>query len=237
MRGAPEPQHGPVVVRPMGRRALLLELESAERVAAWHAELLRRREAGRLPAGLEIVPAAGTVLLDGLDDPAALAAELPGWRVPAVAAGEGPLVEVPVVYDGADLAAVAGLWGVTEAEAVRLHCAPEYRVAFCGFAPGFGYLTGLPERLSVPRLATPRTRVPAGSVAVAGSYTGVYPQPSPGGWRLLGRTGLRLWDPARQPAALLAPGVRVRFVPVPPPAGRPGEAEPSRAPDDTEGRG
>ncbi|WP_377272575.1 allophanate hydrolase subunit 1 [Peterkaempfera sp. SMS 1(5)a] len=215
MSGAPRSQDGPVV-HAMGRRALLLELDSPEQVAAWHAELLRRRTAGRLPAGLEIVPAAGTVLLDGLTDPAALAAELPGWRVPPVAAGEGPLVQVPVVYDGADLAAVAELWGVTEAEAVRLHCEPEYRVAFCGFAPGFGYLTGLPQRLAVPRLATPRTRVPAGSVAVAGPYTGVYPQPSPGGWRLLGRTGLTLWDPARQPAALLAPGVRVRFLPVAP---------------------
>lgn len=203
-----------VTVRPMGRRALLLEVASAERVAAWHAELLRRRAAGRLPAGLEIVPAARTVLLDGLDDPRALAAELSGLRVPQVAADEGPLVEVSVVYDGADLAEVADIWGVTVAEAVRLHAEPEYRVAFCGFSPGFGYLTGLPRRLAVPRLATPRTTVPAGSVAVAGPYTGVYPQPSPGGWRLLGRTDLALWDPQRRPAALLAPGVRVRFRPV-----------------------
>ncbi|MFJ6215922.1 allophanate hydrolase subunit 1 [Streptomyces sp. NPDC092296] len=198
----------------MGRRALLVQVASAERVAAWHAELLRRRAAGLLPAAVEIVPAACTVLLDGLDDPGALAAELPGWRVPAVGSGDGPLIEVPVVYDGADLAEAAARWGVDEAEAVRLHSGREYRVAFCGFAPGFGYLTGLPERLALPRRDSPRTRVPAGSVAVAGAYTGVYPSPSPGGWQLLGRTDLRLWDPAREPAALLAPGVRVRFVPV-----------------------
>ncbi|MFF4651546.1 allophanate hydrolase subunit 1 [Streptomyces sp. NPDC001380] len=203
-------------VRPVGRRALLLEVDSAERVTAWHAELLRRRAAGRLPADAEIVPAACTVLLDGLADAAALAAELTGWRVPPAGTGGGPLLEVRTVYDGADLAEVAALWGVAVEEAVRIHSSVEYRVAFCGFAPGFGYLTGLPERWSVPRRATPRTSVPAGSVAVAGPYTGVYPQASPGGWRLLGRTGLRLWDPGRQPAALLAPGTRVRFVPADP---------------------
>lgn len=89
-----------------------------------------------------------------------------------------------------------------------------FRVAFCGFAPGFGYLTGLPERLHVPRRRTPRTTVPAGSVALAGPYAGVYPRPSPGGWQLIGRTGAQLWDPGREPAALLAPGTEVRFTAV-----------------------
>lgn len=86
-----------------------------------------------------------------------------------------------------------------------------FRVAFCGFAPGFGYLTGLPERYHLPRRATPRTAVPAGSLALAGEYAGVYPRSSPGGWQLIGSTDAVLWDPEREPAALFAPGVRVRF--------------------------
>ena len=94
-------------------------------------------------------------------------------------------------------------------------CTPatEFRVAFCGFAPGFGYLTGLPERCHVPRRDSPRTAVPAGSVALAGPYTGVYPRSSPGGWQIIGTTEAVLWDPGREPAALLSPGTRVRFVP------------------------
>jgi len=99
-------------------------------------------------------------------------------------------------------------------EVARVHAGTEFRVAFCGFAPGFGYLTGLPARCDVPRRPTPRTAVPAGSVALAGPYTGVYPRSSPGGWQLIGTTDLVLWDPARVPAALLSPGARVRFVPV-----------------------
>lgn len=94
----------------------------------------------------------------------------------------------------------------------RIHVGTEFTVAFCGFAPGFGYLTGLPSRYDVPRRATPRTAVPAGSVALAGPYTGVYPRSSPGGWQLIGTTDAVLWDHTRVPAALLAPGTRVRFV-------------------------
>ena len=122
------------------------------------------------------------------------------------------VVEIPVRYDGPDLADVAAHWGVDEAEVARVHAGAEYRVAFCGFAPGFGYLTGLPRE--VPRRATPRTSVPAGSVALAGPYTGVYPRASPGGWQLIGTTDAVLWDHTRVPAALLAPGTRVRFTPV-----------------------
>ncbi|MCU7825783.1 5-oxoprolinase subunit PxpB [Kitasatospora sp. DSM 101779] len=205
---APRPVLRPVV-RAVGEDALLVTAGSAERVAALYAELLARRD--ELPAVVEIVPAACTVLLDGVADRTALARALAGWELPDLPPADGPSVTVPTVYDGADLAEIAALWGVSPEAAVRIHTGAEYRVAFCGFAPGFGYLTGLPERYHVPRRATPRSAVPAGSVALAGPYTGVYPRSSPGGWQLLGHTALRLWDTGREPAALLAPGTRVRF--------------------------
>ncbi|WP_035845295.1 5-oxoprolinase subunit PxpB [Kitasatospora azatica] len=203
-----------MILHQVGGQALLLEVPDAEQVAALYARLLAERAAGTLGEVAEIVPAARTVLLDGLARPRELAKVLADWEPPAAPSTDGPLVEVPTVYDGADLAEVARHWELTAAEAVELHSGIEYRVAFCGFLPGFGYLTGLPAERAVPRRSTPRTSVPAGSVAVAGPYTGVYPRSSPGGWQLLGRTELRLWDSAREPAALLAPGVRVRFVPV-----------------------
>ncbi|MEV7729483.1 allophanate hydrolase subunit 1 [Streptomyces sp. NPDC087917] len=195
----------------VGRDALLIEVDSAAEVAALHAELLRRRDAGELTGVRELVPAARTVLLDGVRDPAALAARVAHWEVPPLAPTEGPLVTVPVRYDGPDLAEVAAAWGVAGAEVAALIGGIDFRVAFCGFAPGFGYLTGLPERLRLPRRATPRTAVPAGSLALAGEYAGVYPRSSPGGWQLIGSTDAVLWDPDREPAALFAPGVRVRF--------------------------
>ncbi|MEU6802294.1 5-oxoprolinase subunit B family protein [Streptomyces neyagawaensis] len=196
---------------PVGDRALLIEVDSGQEAEALHAELLRRRAAGEL-AVEELVPAARTVLLDGLDAPSRLAERLTSWEVPPVPPRTEDVVEIPVRYDGPDLGDVAAHWGVDEAEVARIHAAAEFRVAFCGFAPGFGYLTGLPRE--VPRRATPRTAVPAGSVALAGPYTGVYPRSSPGGWQLIGTTDLVLWDPARVPAALLTPGTRVRFTPV-----------------------
>ncbi|KOV15171.1 allophanate hydrolase [Streptomyces sp. XY413] len=195
----------------VGSQALLIELDSADEVAALHAELLRRRDAGALGPVRDLVPAARTVLLDGVRDPAALGARIARWEVPPLTSGEGPLVTVPVRYDGPDLAEVARLWGVGPGEVPGIVGATLFRVAFCGFAPGFGYLTGLPERLHVPRRDTPRTAVPAGSLALAGEYAGVYPRSSPGGWQLIGSTDAVLWDPAREPAALVAPGVRVRF--------------------------
>jgi KipI family sensor histidine kinase inhibitor len=198
---------------PVGERALLVEVSSGESAQALHAELLRRRADGSLSVR-EIVPAARTVLLDGVDDPARLAAVLASWRIPPLPTRAEEAVEIAVRYDGPDLADVAALWGVTEAEVPVIHAAAEFRVAFCGFAPGFGYLTGLPARYDVPRRETPRTSVPAGSVGLAGPYTGMYPRASPGGWQLIGTTDAVLWDHARVPAALLAPGTRVRFVPV-----------------------
>ncbi|MDQ0747052.1 KipI family sensor histidine kinase inhibitor [Streptomyces africanus] len=202
-------------VLPVGEDALLVEVSSGDEAQALHAELLRRRAEGTLSAR-EIVPAARTVLLDGLDAPARVAAELTAAELPPAPPRARAVVELPVRYDGPDLADVAAHWGVPEREVARLHSGTEFRVAFCGFAPGFGYLTGLPPRYDVPRRATPRTAVPAGSVALAGPYTGVYPRSSPGGWQLIGTTDAVLWDHARVPAALLSPGTRVRFVPVEP---------------------
>ncbi|MFD5513331.1 allophanate hydrolase subunit 1 [Streptomyces sp. NPDC059761] len=198
----------PLVV---GGEALLIELDSAAEVAALHAELLRRRDAGELGGVRDLVPAARTVLLDGVREPGALAERIARWEVPPLAETEGPLVTVPVRYDGPDLAEVARLWGVADGEVAGVVGETVFRVAFCGFAPGFGYLTGLPERFHLPRRDTPRTAVPAGSLALAGEYAGVYPRSSPGGWQLIGTTDAVLWDPQREPAALFAPGVRVRF--------------------------
>ncbi|MFF9025821.1 5-oxoprolinase subunit PxpB [Streptomyces eurythermus] len=198
---------------PVGDDAVLVEVSSGEEAQALHAVLLRRRAEGTLTVR-EIVPAARTVLLDGLADPDRWAAELTTSRIPKSPSRARELIELPVRYDGPDLAVVAGHWGVTEREAVRIHAGTEFTVAFCGFAPGFGYLTGLPDRYAVPRRATPRTAVPAGAVALAGPYTGVYPRSSPGGWQLIGTTDAVLWDHTRTPAALLTPGARVRFVPL-----------------------
>ncbi|MER6248546.1 allophanate hydrolase subunit 1 [Streptomyces griseorubiginosus] len=199
---------------PVGDHALLVEVSSGEEAQALHAELVRRRAEGSLSVG-EIVPAARTVLLDGLADPSRLAAELTAAEVPPAPPRAREAVELRVRYDGPDLADVAAHWGVPPREVARIHAGTEFTVAFCGFAPGFGYLTGLPARYDVPRRATPRTAVPAGSVALAGPYTGVYPRSSPGGWQLIGTTDAVLWDHARVPAALLSPGTRVRFVEAP----------------------
>jgi KipI family sensor histidine kinase inhibitor len=127
-----------------------------------------------------------------------------------------PVLEVPVSYggaDGPDLEAVAERLGLAPADVVERHAAPTYTVFLVGFAPGFPYLGPLPDALALPRRETPRVRVPAGSVAIAGRQTGIYPFETPGGWHLIGRTSLRLWDPGRQPPALLEPGAAVRFVP------------------------
>ena len=191
---------------PYGPRAVLAEFDSLEQVMAAAATWREARIAGVV----DIVPAARTVLVvhDGTLD----AARLPPVteRAPTSA---GELVVVPVRYDGDDLAAVASACAMAVDELIAAHSAVDYTVAFCGFMPGFSYMVGLDERLVVPRRATPRTRVPAGSVAIAAEFTSVYPQASPGGWHLLGATDAVLWDDDREPPALLPPGTRVRFVP------------------------
>ena len=130
---------------------------------------------------------------------------------------EGRVVEIPVAYGGdagPDLAGVAAHNGLAEDAVVEIHAAGEYLVYMLGFMPGFPYLGGMSPRIATPRLPTPRTAVPAGSVGIAGEQTGIYPTESPGGWRLIGRTPVRLFDPARMPPALLEAGDRVRFVPL-----------------------
>ncbi|WP_028644580.1 5-oxoprolinase subunit B family protein [Nocardioides sp. URHA0020] len=191
----------------VGRSALLAEVADAVEaldLATW------ARSVG--VDAVEVVPAARTVLFDGVGDPAALTARLDGWT-PSGARPTGDLVEIPVVYDGPDLAFVAEVWGTDVAGVVARHGEVEYVAAFCGFAPGFSYLSGLPLELAVPRLGSPRPRVAPGSVGLAGAWCGVYPTASPGGWRLLGRTDANLWDPSRDRPALLPPGTRVVFVP------------------------
>jgi KipI family sensor histidine kinase inhibitor len=197
-----------VRVLPCGDRALLVEVADLSGVAAVRAALERSPLSGQR----DLVPAARTVLvvLDRAPsdlDVAALHRLDP--EEAGTAAGES--LELPVVFDGADLTDVAELTGRSVAALVEALTTAELTVAFGGFAPGFGYLAGLPEELHVPRRATPRTRVPAGSVALAGPFAGVYPQASPGGWQLVGRTDAVLFDVDRHPPALLVPGTVVRF--------------------------
>lgn len=205
---------GAVGIRRSGRHGWLVEtgeLRLSHRLDA----LLR---AARPDGVAEIVPGPETLLVVAPGaDPGRLAGLLAELLAEARARPEGDedggadVVTIPVVYDGADLESVAELAGLTVAEVVERHTATELVVGWLGFAPGFAYLTGLDPALRVPRLETPRTTVPAGSVAVAGSYSAVYPSASPGGWRLLGRTETRVWEVLADPPSLLRPGTRVRF--------------------------
>ena len=203
------PASGTTRVLPYGDRALLVELPDLAAVAAVRAAL----EHTPLPGQLDLVPAARTVLVV-LDRPPAQTdvAAVGGIPLdpPAGPAGERA-VDLPVVFDGPDLTEIGELTGRSVAELVETLTMTEFTVAFGGFAPGFAYLTGLPPELHVPRRATPRTRVPAGAVGLAGPFAGAYPRASPGGWQLVGRTDAVLFDVDRDPPALLTPGTRVRF--------------------------
>lgn len=198
--------------RPAGDAALLV---AAGDLAGPLAAALRSR---RLPGVLDAIAGARTVLV--ITEPGRWDLGELAQQVTAIGATTAPwpasraAVTIPVRYDGPDLAEVAQLTGLTTAEVIARHAAAQYTVGWLGFSPGFPYLTGLDPALEVPRLPTPRTAVPAGSVAIAGGLAAVYPAPSPGGWRLLGRTTAQLWDSSREPPALLAPGTRVRFEPV-----------------------
>lgn len=196
---------------PCGDAALLVETDGLPEVLAL-ADAIRAKQS---PWVLDVVPAARTVLVITVPgtDLAALRRTVLELTVDASAEPpDGETVEIPVVYDGPDLAEVAQLAGLSEDEVVAAHTGTPWRAAFGGFAPGFAYLVSGDERLRVPRRDEPRTSVPAGSVGLAGEFSGVYPRSSPGGWQLIGHTDAVLWDADREPAALLQPGGRVRFV-------------------------
>ena len=195
---------------PSGPRAWLVELAAADVVG--FAEAVRRRAD---PTVVDVVPAARTVLVEVADrDSLGRVGEWLRTVVPdgVPDAGAMPTVEIAVRYDGEDLADVAAACGMSTHEVAERHTAPTYQCAFCGFAPGFAYLTGLDPALHLPRRPTPRTRVPAGSVAIAAEYSAVYPSVSPGGWHLLGHTDAAMWDTTRVEPALVRPGTLVRFV-------------------------
>jgi KipI family sensor histidine kinase inhibitor len=196
----------------VGSSAVLLEFDNADDVEAWRRELWRRRADGDFAAA-DIVAGARVVLVDGCPDVSGLARAIDSWPAPRRAdAAEGELVTIPIRYDGDDLGWVASQFGLDVEAFVAWHLGVEFRVAFCGFAPGFAYLASrLWTAPRLPRLPTPRPRVPAGSVGLADAYCGIYPTASPGGWRLIGTADAVLFDPRRPAPALLTPGTRVRF--------------------------
>jgi KipI family sensor histidine kinase inhibitor len=217
-------------ILPFGDAALLVELggglDPAVNAAALAIAAAIRADADG-PWGCP-VPAYDTVLVpidalaatgdEAIERLATLIGALPEQALgPAPDGGGLGVIEIPVHYggpDGPDLEEVAGRLGLRPAQVIEAHAGTMYRVFFLGFAPGFGYLGIVPDQLVVPRRPSPRTRVPAGSVAIAGAQTAVYPSAMPGGWNLIGRTDLATWDARRDPPALLRPGAAVRFVPV-----------------------
>ncbi|MGW7679233.1 5-oxoprolinase subunit B family protein [Kribbella sp. NPDC054772] len=194
-------------ILPSGDRALLVELDDIDQVLGYYAAL----QADPPADVIDIVPAARTVLVTTKGSLDVLTRALRTVTPAGGTQSAGDLIEIPVVYDGADLEDVARLLDCSTAEVVERHTGDQWTVAFCGFAPGFGYLTsGGPW--DIPRRQSPRTKVPTGAVALAGEFSGVYPRESPGGWQLIGRTSVRIFDQERDPAALFHPGRRVRFV-------------------------
>ena len=241
----------------LGDTALLFDLGDASPATTALARALAAAVvAAALPGLRDAVPAYRTLLLrfdpcsDAADALPALIERLAA-TLEVAPAGNGRAITLPVRYggeDGPDLDAVAAHSGLPAAEVVRLHAAASYTVEFLGFSPGFPYLSGLPQALATPRLPSPRTRIPAGSVAIGGGQTGFYPLPSPGGWRLIGRIPSLAFDPARPETLPCAPGDTIRFVPISGPGISPGavsiglpmppaDAEPSTPLSNTPDRG
>jgi len=193
-----------------GREALLVEVDDLDAALALYAAL----RTAAVPGVVDLVPAARTVLIrldPAVTSPAAVEKATAGLTLDGTRRTGRGTVEIPVRYDGPDLAEVAEHTGLSPDEVIALHTGARWTVAFAGFVPGFGYLTGGDPRLDVPRRDSPRTRIPAGSVGLAGRFSGVYPSDSPGGWQLIGSTTRRMWDLDRPEPALLVPGVEVIF--------------------------
>lgn len=199
-------------LRPCGDSGVLVELDDLDEVLGLYAALRDRDD----PGITELVPAATTLLIQldaAVTSTAAVSRLLDGLeRRATTPPGGAAEVEIPVVYDGEDLAEVGRLTGLGVEGVVAAHTGQRWTVGFVGFAPGFGYLVGEDARLRVPRRARPRPAVPAGAVALADEFSGVYPRRSPGGWQLIGRTDAAVWDVRRDPPGLLQPGAHVRFV-------------------------
>ncbi|MFW5470179.1 5-oxoprolinase subunit B family protein [Knoellia sp. CPCC 206435] len=208
----------PVRFLPMGETAWLVETDDIDAVLALDSALapLARAGEGVWADVDDLVPAARTLLVVARPrtNLADLATEIRSAAARAsrsATRSEAAVIEVPVRYDGPDLEDVAAQTGLSVAEVVDAHTGTPWRVGFGGFAPGFAYLVGGDPRLEVSRRAEPRTRVPVGAVALAGTFSGIYPRESPGGWQLIGSTEVVLWDSDRDPPALLVPGTTVRF--------------------------
>ncbi len=199
-----------VRVLPYGDRAFMLEFDDVQQVVGHHAAILAADPVGIV----ELVPAARTILIEVDDSLRALAdvvREVSSLHpLPPDADRPTPLVEIPVRYDGPDLADAAGAVGLSVVEFVRRHAEQTWTAAFTGFTPGFAYLVGQDE-WEIPRRGSPRVAVPAGAVAMAGPFTGIYPRESPGGWQIIGHTDVALWDLERESPALIPAGCRVRF--------------------------
>ncbi len=229
-----EPVQSQARLYPLGDRVVVVELgEDASEATALRVRTVSEHFLGKsLPGVLDVVPAVCTVALHydprdvengeaEISPYAALAAQIT-QRLQGLETREAPSAttfEVPVCYGGAfgeDLESLAAARGLTADEVIALHSEPLYRVQMLGFAPGFAYLAGLDPRLATPRRASPRTNVPAGSVGIGGELTGVYPLDLPGGWQLIGRSPVRLFDPSTEPPTPFSMGDRVRFIPVSP---------------------
>lgn len=220
-RGRATPVSPSGAVRPCGDAALLVEMPDLDHVLVLLAAIESRRSQPGFEGLVDLVPAATTLLLiaDGAaamprlrDHVAGVVRDLEALTSEEDRTQGGETLHITVRYTGPDLEEVAELTGLTPSEVVRAHTAKPWTVGFCGFAPGFSYLVGGDLRLQVPRRGEPRTSVPAGAVGLAGSFSGIYPRSSPGGWQIIGETDAVLWDVDRQPPALLQPGARVVFV-------------------------
>lgn len=205
-----------LLIRPLGEAALCCAVDGP--IGLEHQQRIWQLGAGlaQTEGVLGLIPGMNnlTLTFDPLQTEAASLeqAALALWAKPLRRQQAGRLVEIPVRYDGPDLADVASHCGLSTDEVVRRHTQPDYVVYFIGFQPGFAYMGGLDDSLHTPRRAEPRVAVPAGSVGIGGAQTGIYPLVTPGGWQLIGRTALPLFDPQAEPPTLLAPGDRVRFI-------------------------